>query len=1632
MPSDLEIFQARVFTEPFVPTGETSAGENRAFADAIAAYVKGPNTNNIAVFEGFARAHPTSAWRASILANAGLVYRRTGRITKALEAFNEAWRLTADAGMPQASAVGQFAMGESLDMLASLGQSQLIIQQLERMGGRPMQGAAAAKAQLARFTLSHLQQYPDRVIPSGPTALRRIAAVLTVAPRLLKTLDTYVPTADGMSLAELRAMAAKVGISGVMATRTEAAAPVVPSIVHLRIGHFSALVQHDEERNAYLLDDPALGGPVWMDAQTLVDETSAFALLPANRLSEGWTLASDEDAEGIAGRSCPPGGPDGEGPCPNCPSNYGMAGYWFSTINAGLMVSDTPLGYRPPLGPAVEFALRYSSRDALLPQSITFGNQGPGWFNDWLSYAEERPIACGIINNGCVIAHVAVLLRGGGLENYMGEPDANGVYPSHYRERAALVRTSSSPIRYERRLPSGSVEVFGLSDAAPIGQRRVFLTKIIDPQGQALVFTYDAQYRLAAVTDAVGQVTTLAYEFGPDPLRLTQVTDPYGRSATLEYDGARRLNGITDVMGLKSSFVYGPHDMIASLTTPYGTTTFQYETNSTLNFTQPVVQATDPLGGTERLEFRWDDAGIAQTEAAATVPAGFAAANANLNWYNTVYWDKRAWSLHPGDTTKATITKWLLRAVYPGGDVIRSVAVPHSVKRPLENRVWYAYPGQTSAEWAGTHTTPSITARVLDDGATQRWEKTYNSQGQVLTSTDPLGRQTSYTYASNGLDLVEVRQTTGATNDVLASIGDFTALHQAQTITDAAGQSTTSTYNAAGQVLESTNAKQETTTYGYDGNGRISTISGPVTGSTRTYGYDTHGRLLTVTEDGHTVVILYDDFDRPIRTEYPDGTYEFVVYDRLDVSSRRDRAGRVTRYYYDALRRLTATRSPLGDTVRQEWCDCGTLDALVDGAGNRTAWQRDLLGRVIRESRANGSGFDYVYESTTGRLKRQTDAKGQHTDYVYALDNKLLQAAFPNAEVQTPTVSYEYDSTYGRKSVMVDGIGTTNFVYHANGQPGAGEVASIDGPWVNDTITYVYDQLGRVTTRSVGGVGVTWTFDGLGRTTSELNALGTFVSVYDGSSRRIASISYPNGQTIAYDYYPAISDQRLQTIHHKYSGGATLSKLDYTYDATGNVITWRHQADSHAVLWTYGYDLADQLTGAVKRTTNTPATVLNRFTYSYDSAGNRIAEQIDDTLLGAIHDNMNRLVSQEPTGGLTFSGNVSEPADVLIQGHKATVSSDNSFRATVPVTSGTNPVTIIATDPSGNVALKEYDVDSIGTARNLIYDLNGNLTADGTRTFEWDARNNLVAVNEGPNRSEFIYNGEGMRVRITDSSSGNLIRSSEFVWCDVTMCEERVPTSSVITRFFDHGVQKNGQNFYYGRDLLGSVRTISDNLGAVRGRYAYDPYGRLTSFDGDVTSPEQYTGHYFHAPSRLLFTANRAYEPELGRWLSEDPAGAVDGPNLYAYVRNQPTVAVDPLGLQLHVPGPRPSDATQPGCEASPWAYVGRYIESVERRTKWAIDRVIVVPIVSTSRAKADSAAGPCIVVYKQVGMLKVTTMFELWKRNVDCCPSAGYSEYRRTYQHFTADVPAIFAPRTVNKSGVMTANGCETGGPPR
>jgi RHS repeat-associated protein len=139
------------------------------------------------------------------------------------------------------------------------------------------------------------------------------------------------------------------------------------------------------------------------------------------------------------------------------------------------------------------------------------------------------------------------------------------------------------------------------------------------------------------------------------------------------------------------------------------------------------------------------------------------------------------------------------------------------------------------------------------------------------------------------------------------------------------------------------------------------------------------------------------------------------------------------------------------------------------------------------------------------------------------------------------------------------------------------------------------------------------------------------------------------------------------------------------------------------------------------------------------------------------------------------------------------------------------------------------------------------------------------------------------------------------------VCEERDANNGVSKRYYREGFTVNSlqatSNYFFTRDHLGSIREVTNSSGTVQARYDYDPYGRRTKVGEGVDADVGFTGHYYHQPSALNLALYRAYDANLGRWISRDPAenaeSLQEGPNLYSYVANNPVKWIDPLGLSL-------------------------------------------------------------------------------------------------------------------------------------
>ncbi len=108
---------------------------------------------------------------------------------------------------------------------------------------------------------------------------------------------------------------------------------------------------------------------------------------------------------------------------------------------------------------------------------------------------------------------------------------------------------------------------------------------------------------------------------------------------------------------------------------------------------------------------------------------------------------------------------------------------------------------------------------------------------------------------------------------------------------------------------------------------------------------------------------------------------------------------------------------------------------------------------------------------------------------------------------------------------------------------------------------------------------------------------------------------------------------------------------------------------------------------------------------------------------------------------------------------------------------------------------------------------------------------------------------------------------------------------------------RSGATSYYEQDGIGSVSALSNSAGVMAGTYTYDSFGKLTASSGTLANPFQYTGREFDTETGLRYYRTRYYDSGLGRFASEDPSRFKSVVNFYSYVSNNPTVRIDPSGL---------------------------------------------------------------------------------------------------------------------------------------
>jgi RHS repeat-associated protein len=715
----------------------------------------------------------------------------------------------------------------------------------------------------------------------------------------------------------------------------------------------------------------------------------------------------------------------------------------------------------------------------------------------------------------------------------------------------------------------------------------------------------------------------------------------------------------------------------------------------------------------------------------------------------------------------------------------------------------------------------------------------YDGAGRPTRKIDPNGTILDLTYTPRGW---LASRTIRANVDGSASAADaittysYTDFGALQKIVDPDGVTTTYAYDAAHRLVRVTDGAGDYVTYTLDGLGdRTSEVISSASGATT-------GALSR----------QFNTLGQLVKVMNAQSTATGLAYDPQGLlTDVTDGRGVVSHGDYDALRRrkqqtddYNGASAATKNTVSGYGYDAtDRLSSESDPSQFSTTYTRDGFGRIVGTSSPD-AGSSTLARDLAGNVTQQTDARGVKSTATYDVLNRLTKVIYPTTALN---VTYAYDQAnsvtacaasfpVGRLTTVTDASGTTTFCYDRRGNVTVRKQV-IGG--VTSVVTRSFtlgDRLAGLVYPS--GSVVTYARDARGK------VKGVTVTPPGGvATSLVSSVSYqPFGAPTAVTFGNGATETRV------YDGNGWVTDvsgpgltLHYTHDGVGNITADGNAAGANPAAELYTYDALSQLTQVQKSTGGMVGS------YTLNASGDRTSKTVGT---GA------------PTAYAYLSGS-----------HRL----------------GSVGTTTYAYDAGGNrtglsvsgVVKGTYTYDDRGL-------MTGYLTSGGTAsTYQYNADGLRVSKKTGTTTATYIYDGTTL---LTETG---LQGQRDYIYMDGDLV-------GVVTKVSGGA----GTVAYVETDGLGSPRAVLDSKATLVWSWAWtgNPYGETAP----NTAPSggspyilnlRYPGQYADAESGLNYNIHRYYDPTIGRFTQADPMGMRAGPNLYAYVGNNPYSFSDPYGL---------------------------------------------------------------------------------------------------------------------------------------
>lgn len=746
---------------------------------------------------------------------------------------------------------------------------------------------------------------------------------------------------------------------------------------------------------------------------------------------------------------------------------------------------------------------------------------------------------------------------------------------------------------------------------------------------------------------------------------------------------------------------------------------------------------------------------------------------------------------------------------------------------------------------------------AVTDARGHRSGFTYDAAGNVLTMDRPFASH-RFTY-DTGNRLTKIQYGTGLSEE----FNYDSAGHLIESKSLAGNLQFT--YSAGGLLTSILDEEGGMTRLEYDSGWSMPTRIILPDGNSKRFTYDSSGRLLSYTDPlGAMTRYEYDASGRRNREIDPAGAATLTTYDPAFPqlkAAETDRAGRVTRYAYDSFGRQVQKTGPGGALTRYEYDADGNRTAVVDPLGNRYEFRYDALSRLVEEIDPVGKKKTHVYDAAGNRIE-VVDRLGRKREFSYDAHNRLSQEEWrdPVTDALVRTMTFTYDRI-DRPATFSDLDASIEFgPAYLPGAPVPSEEARYNGAPAR-RIAFTSDAAFRRAGVSVmttsptlePALSIDYTRDLSGRLwiVSSHNPLPP--STLSGLAFQLQLWRNARGEVTELRRFADLGGTRpVSHTTYTYSGpcGCWLDRVDhvvatnqplaaaasvYTRDAEGEILAIREGADSSV----FSHDAAGQLIGATRNGLVTES-------YLYDANGNRTSSHRHPDYVTGV---ANRLNQAGPWS--------------------------------------------LAYDHEGNLLTKSNAVTGVHFQ------------------FLWDHRNRLTRVQrEDPNTPgnsvviQYRYDPLDRRIAV--------IRDGQTTW---TYFDGQQPlvdfigqeTTPVAVHYSGekldelYALWRRGEGLHWVlTDHLGTPRRVLNTNGVEVAFLQYDSFGNPLSVSGTSSNAPgrfAFAGREWEPDTGLYYNRARYYDPELGRFLQEDPLGFAAGdPNLYRYVFNRPLTITDPTG----------------------------------------------------------------------------------------------------------------------------------------